>query len=185
MLAESNFFQKIPDGAPHPKNLLHHPQDDPDPVISSEEVLLTKDACLTELDRLARMAIEMFFKGKEMSCGGEIPDHLLFSQENINRVLNTNLEEGATMAYAAIERNGPVREEWIKDTYSAFDIDDTALETEPDVRLYSKCISEASGFRLDNFQQNGRYTPMAKISRCFVPGLVLLCLKLCYGIEID
>jgi hypothetical protein len=185
VVQESRVFNKVPDGAPHPKEFLHHWNED-EVEVEEIEPYFDRDICLSELDRLARGAIKAFFDGKEMSYGGEIPDHILLTDERVSMVLNTNFEAGPERAFAAIKRSG-VRPEWIKETYNKYD-DGEDDETEPAVRLYSKCVQEASGFwHRDPELRYGsaRIFPMKKISRCFVPGLVLMCLELCYGISID
>jgi hypothetical protein len=189
---KSEFFDKVPDGAPHPKKgggYLHFWNED-EPVFEKDHEpseQIDRNFCIAELTRLAKLAMKGFFTGKEMSYGGEIPDHVLLTEDRVNIVLNTNLTNGPDIAFSAIRRFGGVRPEWVKATYNKYDDPDDE-ETEPEVRLYSKIVQEASGFWMNDAELrygSGRSTPMIKISRCFVPGLVLLYLELCCGMSLD
>ena len=58
---------------------------------------------LGDIQKLAKDYIGRFFINREMHCGGFIPDRLMYSDHNISMVLNTNVESGVKLAYAAME----------------------------------------------------------------------------------
>lgn len=66
------------------------------------------------LDSLLRKeafrAMTVFFKNKRFYCGGKIPEHMLWTEENIDCVKNTDLEIGIEFFYKwvnfAIKING-------------------------------------------------------------------------------
>jgi len=110
-----------------------------------------------ELKILAASYLVNFFKDREMHCGGNIPRCLLCSDQNISMVLNTNLEKGIKRAYKGIELNGNI----------ATETENESLVAE-DIKLVVAIIKGCA---------------IAKVPPEFIPGIVLLYLEYCEGIE--
>jgi hypothetical protein len=98
-----------------------------------------------------------FFDGREMHCGGNIPQCLLCSEQNISMVLNTRLEKGIHRAYKGIALDGNISTEAASDSL-----------VPEDIKMVVSVMNAAA---------------KRKIPPQYIPGIVLLYLEYCEGIE--
>jgi len=63
-------------------------------------------SCLTpeEARQIAKDSISAFFKNRTFKWGGPIPEHILHSDVNIDKVLNTSIADGVDQVYYAIHK---------------------------------------------------------------------------------
>ncbi len=108
---------------------------------------------------LVKVYLAKFFEGREMHCGGKIPACLLYSARNISLVLNTCLEKGIQKAYRAIEIAGSHMTEAPNDSVVAEDV---------------KLVIAAM-----------RSCACKGIPQEWIPGIVLLYLEYCEGVEFE
>jgi len=106
---------------------------------------------------LVRNYVINFFASRQMYCGGAIPLRLLCSERNITMVRTTELEPGIRKAYSGIEMAGHIATETDNESLVADDIKIV-------VAIMRACAIE-------------------KVPPKYIPGIVLLYLEFCEGIE--
>jgi len=115
---------------------------------------------LEDVKSIAREYMQRFFNGRQMHCGGKIQDRVLWSERNISLVLNTNIEQGVQIAYAAMEEAEYLPT--LQVASDSFVADDIKFI----IRILKQCAK-------------------MKIPKEFAAGIMLLFLEYCEGIDIE
>jgi len=103
----------------------------------------------------AKKWITLFFKGKQMYYGGDIPPAVIYSPAYIDKVLNLDIVKGIKEAYDLIEITG-------------------AIETSCDEDSVPTDVSIVVGL-LEECHRLG-------IPKFYAAGIVLMALELCHGV---
>ena len=103
----------------------------------------------------AKAWINVFFAGKQMYYGGDIPPATLHSPAFIDRVLTLDIGTGIKNAYDLIERTGAIE--------TSYDEESTPADISIVVGLLEEC------------HQVG-------VPKYYAAGIVLIALELCYGV---
>ena len=126
-----------------------------DDEFEADDVLDCTEEIVLGIEKFAKQCMRTFFAGRELHCGGPI-NPMLFETENaLDIVFNTQIEDVVPPLYAAMEEAGLGH-------ITPLGVENQVCET---VRILHEC--EDLG-----------------IPKCFRGGLLLLYVELCHGVRV-
>lgn len=126
----------------------------------NDDTFEVADWITEDIKKLAEDYIMLYFGGLELFSGGEIPRSILKSSRYVSLVLNTNMNIGVDAAHLSLGE--PTAEE-VKNVERNGAIFNS---TEKIIGVLSACSR-------------------ARVPKCFAPGMMLMHLELCEGIDCD
>jgi hypothetical protein len=128
--------------------------------VENEEQKQIQGLTRAEKKQFACLSISDFFSSKSLYYGGSIPEYVLYSEENLDRVVDTEIEEGVEKIYQAMGDESVLVKKKCSQSGSVLP------SSEKVIRVLEEC--------------GKRYIP-----KTFAAGITMMYFQLCEGLDIE